>query len=407
MSPVSHETPSVFKKCCLGILATWLVTTALLLKTTMTVSDIRETSFSTCSRVQIPSSMNLHSTEGTISYKRGIVFISAGCLSESFFGDVNNQTPGAVLAVDTTQHSDKLKLIKLNIVGFPENVRFQPHGLYFSDKSQRLYTVNHAMREYGSRVEIFEIIDDDASISVENKTMPWLRYIGGIASDMFKAGGLNSVVEGRNDNEVYITQWKKFSLPSNGIRGVKSYWTDYVSSFLRWMEDLVPLPITPVFHCSFNTVSKLTDAYTIPSTCKMSTEKYFYGANGIAINDARDTLFVSSPIGRQLASFMINSTNGRLMFKAEIQSSWAIDNIHWDKDTSSLVGGGIPDVFSAFQHMMHGGEVYGSEHLVDGGCIFVKSSQDSKLHNPESAFRMKGGHGNDAINQVLGHLICV
>jgi hypothetical protein len=68
-----------------------------------------------------------------------------------------SQPEGYMVAVDV--RSGKPEVVKLVIHGTPtSNWSFHPHGIFFSSRSQRLYTVNHSGESrVGTRVEVFSV----------------------------------------------------------------------------------------------------------------------------------------------------------------------------------------------------------------------------------------------------------
>jgi hypothetical protein len=45
----------------------------------------------------------------------------------------------------------------LELAGFPADVAFHPHGLFYHRPTSKLYVVNHAYARGGERVEVFRV----------------------------------------------------------------------------------------------------------------------------------------------------------------------------------------------------------------------------------------------------------
>ncbi len=50
---------------------------------------------------------------------------------------------------------------KLELKNFDQKrLGFQPHGIYFSNSTQRLYVISHTAQRSGTVVEIFKVVDE-------------------------------------------------------------------------------------------------------------------------------------------------------------------------------------------------------------------------------------------------------
>ena len=172
--------------------------------------------------------------------------------------------PGYLLAVDVRSGSPVAS--KLRITGLPEGVRFQPHGLFYSSRTSRLYVVNHGgVSGVGSRIEMFDVTEEKEEGGLPS--FEWRMAIGG--GHLFPNVALNSVVEGEGD-EVYITQFQNFAIPAGGEKhpvGVREKY-GRIGQFM--LELLAVGGFTGVHHCTFDTatgVNKLNCNIIIINNC--------------------------------------------------------------------------------------------------------------------------------------------
>ena len=110
----------------------------------------------------------------------------------------------------------KLQLLKANIASSPfglNDIRFQPHGMYLSNSTDRLYVVNH--NNGYSSVIVFDIKYNMNCLKDENclfQNTASLVFKAEIRSDLFPFMALNDVVEA-SPTEFYVTQWLPYSYP--------------------------------------------------------------------------------------------------------------------------------------------------------------------------------------------------
>jgi hypothetical protein len=182
----------------------------------------------------------------------------AGATIQCMHHSPEKARPGYMLAVDV--RSGKPIVSKLRITGLPDGVRFQPHGLFYSTKTERLYVVNHGGASgVGSRIEMFDV--HQAEGTEELPSLQWRMAIGG--GHHFPNVALNSVVEGKGD-EVYITQFQNFAIPVGGEKHPVG-WRERYGRVGQFMLELLAVGgVTGVHHCAFDTatgVSKLVCCY--------------------------------------------------------------------------------------------------------------------------------------------------
>ena len=150
-------------------------------------------------------------SEDTGLGKHSVVFISSGDLDTVFKEGANAANPGGIWAMDMRLGAP-IEPVKLKIISFPLNRRFQPHGLHISNVTDRIHVVSH--NEDHSSVDIFKIEYNVKCL----KKLPWnncknpvlLTFLTSVKSELFPNVGLNDVVEG-NKNEFYVSQFRRFS----------------------------------------------------------------------------------------------------------------------------------------------------------------------------------------------------
>ena len=164
------------------------------------------------------------------------------CMHES----PEKSPPGYMVAVDVRSGTPIVS--RLSISSLPEGVRFQPHGIFYSKKTERLYTINHGgVTNVGSRVEVFDVISGEES---GLPSLQWRMAVGG--NNHFSNLVLNSVVEGSGDDEVYLTQFQNFAIPDagehhpSGLQEKLGRVGQFMLELLAWGG------LTGVHHCKFD-----------------------------------------------------------------------------------------------------------------------------------------------------------
>jgi hypothetical protein len=214
----------------------------------------------------------------------------------------------------------------LELIGYPPDQIFKPHGLDYSEQTKRLYVVNHGKHD---SIDVFTVayptsfswctVTYEMSIPLENVT---------------PAGTANSVVEVLPD-EILLTHWLPFGEPSDGMKDPAG-----IASKLRVMQiygnviggKIIGAPTsiigrTSVFRC--NLVSK---------KCEPIGNK-FLSANGIALSPDKKFVFVVDCMHGDLTAFARNETSGALKHVATQNSLYAGDNIqvHVKPDGSYVI----------------------------------------------------------------------
>jgi len=304
----------------------------------------------------IGSGKGLIGSEDLALGKHSILFITSGDLLQIFENGASNGAPGGIWFLDTRTGTNK-EPKKLDIQDYPDGRLFQAHGFDVSNATDRMYVVNHQGDK--STIDVLQITYNEKCL--EKK--PWscipvsLRYLSSISSDIFPVYGINDVVELDNDH-VYVTQWQLFSFPKNGKRNPNG-----VGEVLRLIPEiplmLFSLKFTTVFLCTIK-----------ESNCVPATEEKFVGANGITINNERNTVFVNDPTMKQITVFKVTKDN-TLLKDSVIKLPVAADNIEYDDQFDEIVIGTIPDIQAIIEKMKDPG------YPIPGGMLIASKSAKS------------------------------
>jgi len=195
------------------------------------------------------------------------------------------------------------------------------HGIYFSRQTSRLYAVNHDAVE-GESVEVFGVSQESGELKVS--------HIASVRSPFFGVNTLNDVVEGV-DGEFYVSEWQAFSFPKGGTHNPDNSLTDKLGRAAQSTVMVMKYPMTRVFRCS------------IDEGCTVASSQRFMGANGLAVSEDRQTVYVNDP-GAGMLYVMTRAASGELVTASEFKTKHMFDNIEVQGDQIS--GGSIPLPFS-------------------------------------------------------------
>jgi hypothetical protein len=163
--------------------------------------------FSKCVTIDHPKFSG--SSEDVVIYKDGLALVAAGDMTEGFLfglwdekGGIKDLIlPGGILTVDLknwggpgTQPTIK----EVPIIGMPSDTVWLSHGIYLSNATSKLYSVNHGFSDGGEAVLVFDVADGEDG--------PTLSYDRAIKSDLWSHGQLNDVIEGPSGKELYVTR---------------------------------------------------------------------------------------------------------------------------------------------------------------------------------------------------------
>lgn len=243
---------------------------------------------------------------------------------------------GGVYLVNVTQGTiRKLFVIESKVrPGLPKLVL---HGVFYSQRSRRLYAVNHDQQR-GESIEVFQVTDTQKFD---------LEHLASVRSEIWAPFALNDVVEGASDDELYVTQWLPFGFPRAGAKHPSLTFTEKVEAILMLPINLFRIRTTRVYRCKYGVGD--SEPY---GQCEVASPHRFVMANGIAISDDRQTVYVSDPTGRAIVTLK-RVARGKLEYVSQFQPLHTIDNIEVGPD-GHLHGGSIPIAFASFSACDHG-----------------------------------------------------
>ena len=135
-------------------------------------------------------------------------FAGCGDLWSTLMNGSESAKDGAIYLVNATKGD--MRRLPIDFDGSALPFKLVTHGIFYSQRSMRLYVVNHDELA-GESVEIFDVVGQGPSLK--------LRHTRTIRSPLFGNMALNDVVEGETD-EIYVTEWQPFPFPSGGRAGM-------------------------------------------------------------------------------------------------------------------------------------------------------------------------------------------
>lgn len=273
----------------------------------------------------------IRGAEDVVAWKNGIVITS----SLNFFDYMEHGRGGAgvggLFAFNIQEENPRVK--RLEPLGFPGEFNPLTHGLFLSNSSDRLYVVCH----WGPRstVEIFDIsYAPTAAVSV---SLTWFRSVNTAA---WPSGGLNDVVEGRTANELYVSQYLPAPVAEHGRKDTS--FSSVLTRIATIGKNLLHIKTTGVHRCTF------TDNPAVPSDCVLASETKWVGANGLAIDPDRTTLFVVDFVPQTVSKLTINPSSGALELEQTIDTPYVCDNIAYVDETGAVECGAILNMTNVF-----------------------------------------------------------
>eukprot|EP00933_Yihiella_yeosuensis_P063138 TRINITY_DN66220_c0_g1_i1.p1 TRINITY_DN66220_c0_g1~~TRINITY_DN66220_c0_g1_i1.p1 ORF type:complete len:406 (-),score=58.89 TRINITY_DN66220_c0_g1_i1:250-1428(-) len=248
--------------------------------------------------------------------------------------------PGTIWLINVTTGRASSVSIDWETASPPKLV---PHGIFYSQRSKKLYVVSHD-EESGESVEVFATVDDNPLK---------MRHITSVHSPFFGNLALNDVVEGIDDKEFYVTEWLPFAFPIGGKRKQPLTPIERLQKLLVVPLNLLKFRITRVFRCKLD------------GHCEVASGRRWIGANGIAVSRDRQYIFVNDPAPGTV-TILHRQADGSLKELSDIKLVHSVDNIEVDDDGLSLQGGSIPQLFT---HPSVCEEGLGSTREVDGRKI--------------------------------------
>eukprot|EP00088_Acartia_fossae_P071842 TRINITY_DN995_c0_g1_i3.p1 TRINITY_DN995_c0_g1~~TRINITY_DN995_c0_g1_i3.p1 ORF type:complete len:380 (-),score=72.39 TRINITY_DN995_c0_g1_i3:620-1759(-) len=253
--------------------------------------------------------------------KNSVLFFgSSGGLSNCFANGSAATENGGFWMLDM-KASDP-EPVQLDILDFPHE-SIHVHGIYVSNKTDRLYFINHIGPI--STVEVLKI---------EYTPKVVLKHLKTVKSDLFPRYGINDLVEGIDENEIYVSRWQVFSMRENGQRNLETAWEKF-EALLGLGVMLFGPTLTLVYRCDL-----------VKNECYAASDKLFVGANGMTVSPDRQTYFVADPMEKKIG-LLKRQSDGWLEFQEWIQLPFGIDNIEFEPSTGEILLGTIPDFHSA------------------------------------------------------------
>jgi hypothetical protein len=264
-------------------------------------------------------------SEDLAPVRDGLVLVAVGDLHKAFRGHVD-AAPGALYTVDVQSGA----AVRVPLAGMPAGVPFQPHGIYLSNATQRVYAVSHGLAQGdGSRVWVLRVADPALGVA------GGLVFVRTVQSPLFQAGAINDVVEGANAGELYVTEWLQVPMPARGQAHPATWrerWNLVYAKllFLYW-------PGGRVFRCTYAPdppPADAADAAATPAECVVAAEG-FYMANGITRDPATGRVFVSDVTAKHVRT-LVPAPDGRLRDAAPpIALPVPADNLEWRADDAA------------------------------------------------------------------------
>lgn len=229
-----------------------------------------------------------------------------------FSEDQKNFTDGGIYLIDPrTEESFQLQMLN-----FPENVKFHAHGIYVRDSL--LYAINHAFLYGGERIEIFEI---DAS---KFKA----RHLSGFILAPSFNGILNDLIVIDEGRYFIATTFHIFTQSEHG----PSPNVSKIETALMWG---FRLKLTTTYVCSFQT-----------GDCKELHHTKGIMNNGITWNRSKinPVAYIVDTSGRVITAYKIKIDDARveLNYQDRLEMDHMVDNIEYSENQNviyaSLIG---------------------------------------------------------------------
>ncbi|KAL3930326.1 MAG: hypothetical protein SGARI_004513, partial [Bacillariaceae sp.] len=184
-------------------------------------------------------------------------------------------TLGGIYLLDLSD-KDYPVFVPASITGLPSTLNFRPHGIFFDENSNRLFAVSHNEQEEEENIVVFAIEDGNGADS-----LPTLAFQAALFSAQWSPVGNNLANWHINDlvvagpEEILVTQWGPID-----------------------PEDLFPKTL---WSCGLQaSYENVPQDGRVMTTCVRALDFTSVGMNGIAVNDARDTAWVSDLFATQL-----------------------------------------------------------------------------------------------------------
>lgn len=222
-----------------------------------------------------PEDAQAFGSEDVDAYQDGLYFISTGMEGPEGGGVLRNTTDpytlGGIYILNTTDAQPILT--RATMTGLPAGLNLRPHGIFVDKEANRLLIVSHNEQIAEENIVLFNIQDSD------DDSLPTLVFEVALYSEQWVPANTNLENWHINDvvvvspTEFLVTQWGPFDRTSP-----KHLWScDIQDSYDNVPQD-----------------------GRVMTTCGSALDFMSIGLNGIAINDARDTAWVSDLPASQL-----------------------------------------------------------------------------------------------------------
>lgn len=261
----------------------------------------------------------------------GVVLLSSGDLYRVFDGEPT--APGRMFAVDMKSK----EVMEVPLQGMPAELAFQPHGMYYSNATNHVFTVTHGLKKGGgTQIFIFDLERGGPGLSGLS-----LRFIRAVSSPIWGNGVLNDVVEGVSAEELYVTQWLQVPIPDKGFNHPRE--DEKYNKLKGGLLNTYPGAV--VYRCTFSLENPSAAASCVVAVTGLKAP------NGITkeIGVTNPHIFVSD-IGAKAIVIMQRGEDGTLTQHGSIHTTYPIDNI--DFVEGELMGGSAPHVYKCIQAMV-------------------------------------------------------
>ena len=204
--------------------------------------------------------------------------------------------------------------------GFPDDVRFNAHGIYLEKESSTLYVLNHAYKHGGDRVEVFHISDQDNNVAASYmRSVKLSEDVLGILNDLTVVG-----------DYIYLTQSLPFPDTMEGRE-------DSFSANMKRMLMLIFMKTGNIHKCKNTRAASQTEEQ---AECEIEAKGVIGFGNGITTNGSTKLWAVDDQT-KEIIEFDVEQTNGSLKEHSRIKMDSLIDNLHYEPDTGNIMAATI------------------------------------------------------------------
>ena len=243
--------------------------------------------------------------------------IASGANYKDLYFDFSIYNPGYQLKQGTLVLFDiKTKqLKKLEIIKFPHNLNFFPHGMKLY-KNNYIYIINHGLNSIdGERFEIIEIIK-------EKNEIIYLKYIKSIKLPEQFISSTNGLAVVSEDDIFFTTSFPMHP-PAIDKANFITKKIPFLTIVLNW---ILNLKMTYLYHYKNGIITKVKDS----NSCFN---------NGVAYDPANKLIFLAQSIENNIRVYKYDS-NGDINFIKDIYLGYKMDNLIFD-ETSRILSVGI------------------------------------------------------------------